>query len=103
MRPLPAHRADGEPGAGEDGLGFAAPDEPTSCPECLAPGEIVDRFVLASTDGPIEHIHVRCAAGHRFVLPTETHARATATALRESAPPEHSTTAATAAKSPGPF
>jgi hypothetical protein len=24
-------------------------------PECAAPAEVVDRFVLESTDGPIEH------------------------------------------------
>jgi hypothetical protein len=27
------------------------------------------RTVLESTDGPIEHARVRCAAGHHFLLP----------------------------------
>jgi len=31
----------------------------TSCPECGEPAEIVDRHVLESTDGPIEHARVR--------------------------------------------
>ena len=90
MRPLGrGHRAESEEGAGEDCVGSGALFESTTCPECVAPGEILDRFVLASTDGPIEHIHLRCAAGHRFVLPTETHARATATARWEAAPTTH--------------
>ena len=39
------------------------------CPECCAPAEVVDRFVLASTDGPVEHVEVACLARHRFLLP----------------------------------
>jgi hypothetical protein len=37
-----------------------------SCPErnCQAPAEIVDRFVLASTDGPVEHAQTVCLNGH---------------------------------------
>ena len=40
----------------------------TSCPdpECGAPGEIVDRWVWESTDGPIEHMLTHCAAGHHY-------------------------------------
>jgi len=39
-----------------------------ACPEpsCLAPAEVVDRFVLASTDGPVEHVKTWCLAGHGF-------------------------------------
>jgi len=36
------------------------------CPECDVPAEITDRFSLPSTDGPVEHIVVQCAAGHYF-------------------------------------
>jgi hypothetical protein len=43
----------------------------TTCPECRAPAEIVDRAVLDSTDGPIEHARVRCIARHAFFLPVE--------------------------------
>jgi hypothetical protein len=43
----------------------------TRCPECWAPAEIVDRDVLHSTDGPIEHARVRCVERHVFFLPVE--------------------------------
>jgi hypothetical protein len=45
----------------------------TTCPEegCGVPAEVVDRRVLESTDGPIEHSCVVCLVGHRFVMPTE--------------------------------
>ena len=36
------------------------------CPQCLAPAEIIDRFVLDSTSGPIEHVTVSCLDRHRF-------------------------------------
>ena len=41
----------------------------TTCPECGAPAEIVDRHVLESTEGPVEHARVRCVARHVFFLP----------------------------------
>jgi hypothetical protein len=41
------------------------------CPEvdrmgnvCGAIAEIVDRFVLESTDGPVEHLRTRCIQSH---------------------------------------
>jgi hypothetical protein len=39
------------------------------CPECFTPAEVVDRFALAGTDGPVEHAKVRCVARHWFLLP----------------------------------
>jgi hypothetical protein len=39
-------------------------------PDCDAPADVVDRFVLDSTDGPIEHIRTSCVHGHWFLLPT---------------------------------
>ena len=39
------------------------------CPECAAPAEVVDRFALPSTDGPIEHVKVMCLMRHWFLLP----------------------------------
>ena len=45
--------------------------ETTRCPECGRPAEVVDRTVLESTDGPVEHAHVRCVLRHRFWLPVE--------------------------------
>ena len=41
------------------------------CPECAAPAEVVTRFVLDSTDGPVEHATVACAGRHRFTMPVE--------------------------------
>jgi hypothetical protein len=41
----------------------------TSCPECGEIAEVVDRHVLESTDGPIEHARVRCVLRHHFFLP----------------------------------
>jgi hypothetical protein len=37
-----------------------------SCPDCDFPAEITERFSLPSTDGAVDHIVVRCAAGHCF-------------------------------------
>ncbi len=37
-----------------------------SCPDCGVPAEITDRFCLPSTDGPVQHIALQCAAGHHF-------------------------------------
>ena len=43
----------------------------TTCPDCGAPAEVLDRFVLESTDGPAEHLRVFCLARHHFMLPAE--------------------------------
>ena len=42
-----------------------------SCPECGRVATVVDRCVLESTDGPVEHSRIRCSAGHHFLMPTE--------------------------------
>ncbi len=42
-----------------------------ACPECGVPAEVTDRFALTSTDGPIEHLALRCAASHHFRMPVE--------------------------------
>ena len=39
------------------------------CPECAAPAEVVDRFALPSTEGPVEHVKVQCLGRHWFLLP----------------------------------
>lgn len=41
------------------------------CPECGAPAEIVDQFVLPSTGGPVEHVKVQCVSRHWFTVPVE--------------------------------
>jgi hypothetical protein len=43
----------------------------TSCPQCGAPAEITERFLLASTDGPVPHVALACAAGHHFRMAAE--------------------------------
>ncbi len=43
----------------------------TLCPECEAPAEITERFSLPSTDGPVDHVVLYCAAGHHFRMPSE--------------------------------
>lgn len=47
----------------------AAP-RPCSCPECGAPAELLDRFELCSTEGPVAHVRVRCLRSrHHFTMP----------------------------------
>jgi hypothetical protein len=44
----------------------------TTCPECATPAEVLDRYALASTDGPLEHAKLLCVLGHvRTVLAGE--------------------------------
>jgi hypothetical protein len=43
--------------------------ELTSCPDCGHPAEVVDRFLLQSTDGATEHVKTRCITGHWFTTP----------------------------------
>jgi hypothetical protein len=51
--------------------GFTSRIELVGCPACTAPAEIVDRYVLESTDGPIEHAPVACGIRHRFTVLVE--------------------------------
>ncbi|MGH3940482.1 MAG: hypothetical protein ACRDTG_17960 [Pseudonocardiaceae bacterium] len=41
------------------------------CPACGGTAEVVDRFVLDSTDGPLEHVTTYCARRHRLSMLTE--------------------------------
>lgn len=43
-----------------------------ACPECGAPAEVVDRFDLPSTDGPVEHVKVQCVTRRWFTVPTHS-------------------------------
>jgi hypothetical protein len=42
--------------------------ELVACPErgCGVPAGVTGRFVLASTDGPVEHVRTWCLEGHGF-------------------------------------
>jgi hypothetical protein len=41
------------------------------CPTCGAPAEVVWTTVLASTDGLVEHVDVRCVRRHGYFGPAE--------------------------------
>jgi len=43
--------------------------ELTTCPQCGRAAEVLDRFTLPSTDGPIEHVETRCITGPWFITP----------------------------------
>ncbi len=47
----------------------------TTCPECRSIARVLDRFVLESTDGPVEHVRTQCVERHWFVLPASALAR----------------------------
>lgn len=42
------------------------------CPEegCGMVALVAERYVMESTDGPIEHARIGCVMGHRLNLPT---------------------------------
>jgi hypothetical protein len=42
-----------------------------TCPQCRAPAEITEYFSLPSTDGPVAHMALGCAAGHHFQMPAD--------------------------------
>ena len=42
-----------------------------SCPECYVTAEVTDRFSLPGTGGPVDHVALRCAAGHHFRMPSD--------------------------------
>lgn len=41
------------------------------CPECGQVAQVEARDVWESTDGPVEHVRVRCLARHLFLMPAE--------------------------------
>ena len=45
--------------------------ELTTCPECGRPAEVVHRFAMSSTDGPVEHVKTRCITGPWFTVPAD--------------------------------
>jgi hypothetical protein len=48
--------------------------ELVACPDpgCGAPAEVLDRFDLWSTDGPVHHLKTLCARWHAFTAPVAT-------------------------------
>lgn len=69
--------ATGGPFIAGEGLGMSTQTF-TTCPECSEIAEIRDRFVLPSTDGPVEHVQLLCIRRHSFVLPNANLERAAA-------------------------
>jgi hypothetical protein len=49
------------------------PVQLVACPElgCQAPAAVIDRFVLDSTSGPVDHVKTYCADQHGFTVRTE--------------------------------
>jgi hypothetical protein len=43
-----------------------------ACPQCGAPAEVVQRFWLTSTDGPVEHLKTSCVSKHWLTPRAET-------------------------------
>ncbi len=41
------------------------------CPECGLPAWVEWTATASSTDGPMEHVKVRCFARHWFLMPAE--------------------------------
>ena len=41
------------------------------CPQCGGPAEVVDRFDLESTDGPVAHVRLMCVQRHWMIVPVE--------------------------------
>ena len=51
------------------------------CPECNQAAEVLERFALESTDGPIEHVRLSCLVRHHFLMPAEMLSRAASNRL----------------------
>jgi hypothetical protein len=51
-------------------------DQSISCPQCGAPARTIERFWLASTDGPVEHLKTGCVNDHWLTPRAETLAAA---------------------------
>jgi hypothetical protein len=48
-----------------------AKSDPLYCPECGMPAWVEWRDTASSTDGPVEHVKIRCFSRHWFLLPTQ--------------------------------
>ena len=45
--------------------------DPADLTRCGLPAEILRRFMMASTDGPLESVTIKCPVGHFFCAPVE--------------------------------
>lgn len=71
-RPAPPSTRDAQPSARHTAAAAGPPLDRTCCPEpgCPQSASVSDRFVLESTEGPVEHAALRCGQGHAFRMPT---------------------------------
>ena len=46
--------------------------DPRGAARCGLPAEVQDRYVVRSTDGPLESLRIRCPRGHWFNGPLES-------------------------------
>ena len=44
---------------------------PLACPSCGLPAQIVDRFTLSGSSGPVQHVKIVCTAGHWYTPPID--------------------------------
>ena len=44
---------------------------PLDCPSCGLPAQIVDRFTLPGSPGPVEHLKILCTADHWATMPID--------------------------------
>jgi hypothetical protein len=68
------------------------------CPECGVPAETTDRFALTGTDGPVEHLALRCSARHQFRMPANLLPAGSRTCLQAQQSPAAPSPAATASQ-----
>ena len=45
--------------------------DPADLTRCGLPAEILSRFIMASTEGPLESVTIKCPVGHFFCAPVE--------------------------------
>jgi len=45
--------------------------DPADLTRCGLPAEILGRFIMTSTDGPLESVTIKCPVGHFFCAPVE--------------------------------
>jgi hypothetical protein len=50
-------------------IGQPLGDDVVRCPECDGVATIEWRSTAAGTNGPVEHVKVRCITGHWFLMP----------------------------------
>lgn len=50
---------------------YASQVSTVACPSCGGSAEVIDRFTLGTSDGPVLHLKVSCDRGHWYTLPAD--------------------------------